>query len=194
MVWETLVVKETEYPTRMDWNLVEQWAEIPWFGENDPHNPEWKPSPVIHADLSSFGYGEVFIKNEADISTNPTGTIKDRPAWEFATLYRDFARMLYMKKKEGVLNGNLSSFPVPRFSLISAGNAVISLAEMFRVHCLPPIKVLVDLEHISLGDLIHLRNLHTDIYVNDLATARLTAADIKKATNNEALTLLRLWQ
>ncbi|QQG38699.1 MAG: hypothetical protein HYS32_03800 [Candidatus Woesearchaeota archaeon] len=99
------VVRKVEYPEVLDWGRVERWAdEIPVKSENDPENPEWRATPVRELDLRGDGYGFVHVKDESDIRSNPTRNIKDRPAWEIAALYRDFARALWMKGREGVLN------------------------------------------------------------------------------------------
>lgn len=163
------VIREVDYPRHMDWGLVEQFADgIPCYPENDPNLPEWSATPTIPVDLTSDGYGIVYIKDESDTESNPTGTIKDRAAWELATLYRDFARALYLKKKAGLVNGNISSIPVPRFSYITAGNVGRAISHMFSRFGLPPMKLLVD-SAISPHRLEILRALHADIYVSDLS-------------------------
>src|SRR3989339_493861 len=138
------VIKEIEHPTRLDWILVEKWADgIPCFSEDDPSHPEWRATPTFPLDLSSEGYGVAYVKDEADETSNPTRTIKDRATWELTCLFRDYARALYLKKKEGELNGNIGSLRVPRLSLITAGNAGRSISNMFERYGLPPIKLVV---------------------------------------------------
>lgn|SRR3989338_1577650 len=102
------IIQENEHPKGMDWELVEKWADgIPVFSENDPTHPKWRATPTFPIDLTSEGYGVVFIKDEADARSNPTQTIKDRMAWELTTLYGDYARGLYSKKKKDCLMGIL---------------------------------------------------------------------------------------
>ncbi len=168
MTLDRIVVKETKFQPIMDWKLVEQFADgIPTFNENDPDKPEWTATPTTPIDLSHDGYGLVYIKNEADKRSNPTQTIKDRAAWELTTLYRDFARGLYLKKKEGVLNGNIGSVPIPRLSIITAGNVGRAISHMYQKFGLPPMKLLLDVQ-IPEDRLQVLKGLHADIYLTDL--------------------------
>jgi threonine synthase len=183
MALERIVVKETEFPERMNWNLVQQWAEIPLFPESNPDKPEWGVTPVITADLSKDGYGVVHIKNEADTSVNPTGTIKDRAAWELATLYRDFARGIVLRNNQHAINGNITDIPVPRLSVITAGNVGKAVSYAFSKHGLPPVKLLVD-ENLPRSRLQALKKLHADVYATDL-NRKLTAKDAQRLTNNE---------
>lgn len=60
--------------------------------ENDPYKPEFpfeKPIfPATHTyQIQVPGFINVWLKDE---STNPTGTHKDRMAWEMVVSYRDF--------------------------------------------------------------------------------------------------------
>ncbi len=182
MTIDRLVLKETKYPESLDWSLVEKWAHgIPVYRENDPNKPEWKPTPVIEADFSSDGYGNISIKNEADTSSNPTGTIKDRAAWELVTLFRDYARALILKKKS--IDGSIELERIPRLSLISAGNVANSVSRMFHIYGLPPVKVLVDLT-MPANRIETLKNMYADVYLTDLSERRLNANDIKLLTNN----------
>jgi len=66
--------------------------------ENDPNNPEFPPdNPKFPAtptyQIKVPGFENVWLKDE---SQNPTGTHKDRMAWEMVVTYRDF---LLAKKK-----------------------------------------------------------------------------------------------
>ncbi len=181
MKLEAIVVKETGYPEVMSSELVEKWAYgIPIFSENDPKNPEWKATPVKQLE----GYENVFVKDESDITSNPTQTIKDRMAWELVTLFRDYARGLYLKRKEGLLNGNIGSLLIPRLTALTAGNVGRSISEAFEQYGLPPIKMLVD---VSMPDsrLEVLKRLHADIYMADLSKKELTAEEIMELTNNK---------
>lgn len=178
------IKKEISYPESMNYELVEKWGDgIPSFAESDPKSPEWKSTPIIPIDLSREGFGEIFIKNESDRASNPTGTIKDRAAWELATLYRDYARSLYLKIKTGsVKRGELEKFKIPRLSLISSGNEGRAIAECFLKYDLPPPKILVgkNTKEEIVGELLKLR---ADVYVTDLSK-NLKPEDIKAITNN----------
>ncbi|MEA2037538.1 MAG: PLP-dependent lyase/thiolase [Nanoarchaeota archaeon] len=180
---DRIVLKEIEYPKRMSWRLVEEWADIPLLSENDPNNPEWIPTPVVKADLSKYGYGTVYIKDESNKESNPTGTIKDRPAWDLATIGRDYARLLDLKLKAGVLNGNVGSLSVPRLTLMTEGNAGTAIAERFEGHGLPPIKLIVN-KNMPEERLNELMKLYADIYMIDLDQKALSPEEIKMFSNN----------
>jgi len=179
---ESTIVKEVEYPELMDWSLVERFADgIPCFNQDDPKNPEWKPTPVIELDLTSQDYGVVYVKDESDKRSNPTGTIKDRAAWELATLFRDWARSLYFRKNQ--VNENVGNIVVPRFSIITAGNVGRSVSNMFQGFGLPPMKLLVDAS-VTPERLEVLKKLYADIYLVDLKE-QLTPEKIRALTNNK---------
>src|SRR3989339_808670 len=105
--------------------------------ENDPNNPEFPPenpkfpaTPTYKIDVP--GFSNVWLKDE---SFNPTGTHKDRMAWEIIVTYRDF---LIAKKMGRVKN------PLPTMSIISSGSAAIAIQTQLKKYHLPALKVLVD--------------------------------------------------
>ena len=105
--------------------------------ENDPARPEFPPenpmfpaTPTLEIDVP--GFSNVWLKDE---SRNPTGTHKDRMAWEIVVTYRDFL----VAKKRGQLVGDL-----PRMSIISSGSAAVAIQSQLRKYGLPDLKVLVD--------------------------------------------------
>jgi len=183
---EREVVKTVEYPHFMNYELVEKWGDgIPRYEEADPKHPEWRATPVIPIDLSQEGYGEVFIKNEADPKSNRTKTIKDRAAWELATLYRDYARGLYLKIRNGSLRkAELNKKVIPRFSLITAGNEGRAVAESFKRYNLPAPKIILD-KDVAKTRLKELRKLRADIYLVDLSKKELSSEEIRKLSDNE---------
>ena len=184
MTLDLVVVQEIEYPKFMSFELLDKWADgIPIFSKRDAEHPEWKPTPVFPLDLSSEGAGRVYIKNEADRSSNPTGTIKDRAAWELTTLFRDYARAISLRKKAGLQKESIDSLEIPRFSVITAGNVGKALSEVFKKYQLPPIKIIVDFS-ISSQRLEALKKLYADIYMVDLSRKKLSPQEIKKLTNN----------
>lgn len=179
MNFEREIVKEIPYHETLDWDLVEQWADgIPVFSEDNPHSPEWRASPVIPLEVESH---LVYIKNEADMQSNPTGTFKDRMAWEMTAVYRDYARGLWLKR--GAINGDLPR-EVPRLTLLSAGNAGASLAYFFAKYQLPPPKILIP-SSTPQERIAKLQSLHADVYMVDTERKSLTAQEIKQLTNNE---------
>ncbi|OGL34722.1 hypothetical protein A3F65_03445 [Candidatus Saccharibacteria bacterium RIFCSPHIGHO2_12_FULL_47_16b] len=177
------ILKEIPYPQCLDYEMVRRWSEnIPVFSD-DPELPEWRPTPVIELDLSTEGLGRVFVKNEADRMSNPTGTIKDRAAWEIATVYRDFAISLMTKIRAGLLTKKeLETIPVPRFSVITAGNEGRALANCFEVYDLPPPKLLIG-NKTNTRVLEKLLELRADIYSADLSQP-LDPETIRLSTNN----------
>lgn len=136
-------LQSVEYPKFLTIEMLEEWAEgIPVFSENDPDNPEWQETPLIQLDLSSDKLGSnIWIRDE---SKNPTGTVKDRPAWELATVFRDYARkMLDQLNLGSITEKDIEGIEVPRFSLISNGNEAYAVVHRFAQHNLPPPKILI---------------------------------------------------
>src|ERR1700722_19113512 len=88
--------------------------------ENDPLKPEFPADdPKFPAtptyQINVPGFSNVWLKDE---SLNPTGTHKDRMAWEIVVTYRDFL----LAKKNGQTSG-----PLPAMSIISSGSAAIAI-------------------------------------------------------------------
>src|SRR3989344_5729525 len=86
--------------------------------ENNPNKPEFPAdNPKFPATptykIKVPGFANVWLKDE---SYNPTGTHKDRMAWEIVVTYRDFL----LAKKEGQIKR-----PLPSMSIISYGSAAI---------------------------------------------------------------------
>jgi cysteine synthase len=145
--------------------------------DNDPNRPEFPPdSPKFPATptcrIRVPGFANVWLKDE---SVNPTGTHKDRMAWEIVIQYRKFLEA----KKMGLVNG-----PLPRFSIISSGNAAIALAEALKKYGLPKIKVLVDI-HMPDQILEFLKRGHCEVYQTNLSRKPLSAEEILAMTNND---------
>ncbi len=164
-----MIVQEINYQPVMSWDLAAKFMdEIPTFSENDPARPEWKATPIVDVDLTSDGYGLVHVKDESNLNSNPTGTIKDRPAWELTAEYRKFASTLFERMKTGTLARGIWSVPVPRFSCITAGNVGRAISYVYRKYGLPPMKLLLDVSTPA-SRLEVLRKLHADIYLTDLS-------------------------
>src|SRR3989338_5744067 len=84
--------------------------------ENNPAKPEFPvddpkfpATPTVKIEV--LGFSNVWLKDE---SKNPTGTHKDRMAWEIVVTYRDFL----LAKKDGLAGDKL-----PQMSLITSGSA-----------------------------------------------------------------------
>lgn len=184
MSLELITAREIKFPRRLTRDLAEKWAdEIPLYPVKDPRNPEWKATPVIVADLTPYGYGKVLIKDEGSSESNPTGTIKDRLARELAKLYGRFARAAMLRTKNGLGKSGIETVTIPRFSVITSGNVATAVAHAFEEFGLPPVKVLIDND--TPEDRVReLMRHYADVYVADLSGGELSAADIKRATNN----------
>jgi hypothetical protein len=179
------IVQELPYHKLMTRELVERWADgIPVMSENDPDNPEWPESPIIYADLSQDRAGEVLIKNEADTRCNPTGTCKDRPAWECVCLYRDSARALEMRRLNGELRRGIEMEPVPRITIITSGNMGHALAHAFKQYNLPPPKLIFP-RTTSENIIQFFRGVRADVYIADLDDHALKPHEIMQIANHE---------
>lgn len=144
--------------------------------ENDPTHPEFPPdNPKFPAtpiyQIKVPGFSNVWLKDE---SKNPTGTHKDRMAWEIVVTYRDFL----LAKKRGTINGDL-----PQMSLISSGSAAIAVQTMFRKYNLPNLKILVNFD-LDSELLSVLKKLGCEVYKTDLSRKPLLWKEILRLTHN----------
>ena len=107
--------------------------------ENDPKKPEFPPdNPKFPAtptyQIKAPGFTNLWLKDE---SKNPTGTHKDRMAWEMVVTYRE----MLMAKKMGLVKDKL-----PQMSLITSGAAGFAIQPMLKKYGLPKLKCLVDID------------------------------------------------
>jgi hypothetical protein len=144
--------------------------------ENDPGRPEFPPeNPKFPAtptyQINVPGFSNVWLKDE---SHNPTGTHKDRMAWEIIVTYRDFL----LAKKRGQIKG-----PLPQMSIISSGSAAVAIQAMLNAYKLPKLKVLVDA---TVNGRVYesLKKLGCEIYKTDLSKRAFGWKDILTLTNN----------
>jgi hypothetical protein len=146
--------------------LIENIA-IPSY--NDPDKPEFPPKPFYTPKFPASatyrievpGFTNVWLKDE---STNPTGTHKDRMAWE-----------VLIKAKR---------YNIKEISLISSGSAAVSIQHFFNLYGASTIlKVLVD-HHINPEIKSHLIRLGCKVYETDLSRKPLTGKEIKELTDN----------
>lgn len=145
--------------------------------ENDPNNPEFPPdnpkfpaTPTYKIKIS--GFDNVWLKDE---SFNPTGTHKDRMAWEMVVTYRDFL----LAKKRGQSKDSL-----PRLSIISFGSAAIAIQTVLKKYKLPNLKVLFDRDFIEPPALKSLKKLGCELYETDLSKKSLSWREILILTHN----------
>ncbi|MFC2174283.1 pyridoxal-phosphate dependent enzyme [archaeon] len=144
--------------------------------ENDPNNPEyppwqpkWPSTPTYQIDVP--GFTNVWLKDE---SHNPTGTHKDRMAWEMVVTYRDF---LLAKQ-----NSQISE--LPHLSIITSGSAGIAIQTMLKKYELPALKCLIDA---GLDEKIKasLQKIGCELYETALAKKPFTWQEILALTHNE---------
>ncbi len=151
-------------------------ARIKVPSENDPHRPEFPPgNPQFPAtptyQIEVPGFANVWLKDE---STNPTGTHKDRMAWDIIVTYRD----LLLAKKRGQQTKLL-----PQMSIISSGSAALAIQSMLGRYGLPTLKVLAD-QATSPDILEAMTNVGCEVYVADLGKRPLASHEILTLTNN----------
>ncbi len=144
--------------------------------ENDPEKPEFPAdNPKFPAtptyEIKVAGFSNVWLKDE---SKNPTGTHKDRMAWEIVVTYRDFL----LAKKKGLVDD-----PLPPMSLISSGSAAIAIQTQLTKYQLPALKVLVDF-NLNPKILTYLKKIDCEIYKTDLSKKALNWKKILKLTKN----------
>ncbi len=141
----------------------------PLHPEFPPDDPKFPATPIKKLEID--GFSNVFVKDE---SVNPTGTHKDRMSWEIVCQYRNFL----IAKKMG-----LEQNPLPQFSIISSGNAAISLSYFLKKYKLPKPKILIDDETPKeIHD--YLKKCYCKIYVIDLSKKSLNFKEILKLTEN----------
>jgi len=144
--------------------------------ENNPNRPEFPADDPKFPATPTYkirvpGFSNVWLKDE---SHNPTGTHKDRMAWEIVVTYRDF---LLAKKREQV-KGTL-----PKMSIISSGSAAIAIQTQLKKYNLPNLKVLIDF-NTPLEIIKTLKELGCEIYETDLGKKPFHWKEILHLTHN----------
>lgn len=142
---------------------------------NDPLKPEFPYQSPRFPATETFkidvpGFTNVWLKDE---SQNPTGTHKDRMAWEIVVTYKFFI--------DSVLEGRIPD--LPHMSIISSGSAAYAIQTAFANFGLPYLKVLVD-SKISQSKIEVLKKIGCEVYVEDLEKKTLTSEEILELTNN----------
>ncbi len=139
--------------------------EFPFF------HPRFPATPTKRIVVPGLEHLVLLVKDE---SVNPTGTHKDRMAWE---VLRPYERLL---EERGRKSRNVE---LPAVSIISAGNAAIALGELFRKFGLPKPRVLVD-SKLSESQVQRLRSHHLEVFEIDLSRRELSSDDILRLTKN----------
>lgn len=144
--------------------------------ENDPRQPEFPAddpkfpaTPTYRIDIP--GFLNVWLKDE---SYNPTGTHKDRMAWEMVVTYRDFL----LSKKRGQIKG-----PLPHLSVISSGSAAVAIQTQLRKYRLPNLKVLAD-GTTAPYILAAMKSIGCEVFLTDLGKKPFGWKEILELTHN----------
>ncbi|MFC2129863.1 PLP-dependent lyase/thiolase [Bacteroidota bacterium] len=144
---------------------------------NNPKKPEFPPLPYYKPKYPASetyrinipGFSNVWLKDE---STNPTGTHKDRLAWEVVIKYKSLIKGLKYKDY------------LPQMSIISSGSAAIAIQHFLNLFEIPvKLKVLVDN---SLNESIAtmIKEIGCELYQTDLSKKMLSSDEIKELTDN----------
>jgi Pyridoxal-phosphate dependent enzyme len=151
-----------------DTELLEDISVTP---ANDPEKPEFPPKPFYTPcfpasatwQIQVPGFSNVWLKDE---STNPTGTHKDRMAWE-----------VLIKAKR---------YHIKEISLISSGSAAMAIQNLFNLfNASTQLKVLVDNKmNPEIRD--YLTKIGCKVYETDLSARPLTGKEIKELTDNSS--------
>ncbi|MAE68814.1 hypothetical protein CL635_03345 [bacterium] len=144
--------------------------------ENNPKKPEFPPEDPKFPATPTYkikvpGFKNVWLKDE---SKNPTGTHKDRMAWEIVVTYREFL----LAKKRGQFKGSL-----PQLSIITSGSAAFAIQSALHKYKLPNLKVLVDIQ-IDPDITRRLEEVGCEIYETDLTRKILEWEEILTLTYN----------
>ncbi|MCA9351791.1 PLP-dependent lyase/thiolase [Patescibacteria group bacterium] len=145
--------------------------------DNDPRNPEFPAdNPKFPASetyqITVPGFENVWLKDEG---TNPTGTHKDRMAWEIIVSYRQYL----LSKKKGIIT------ELPTMSLISSGSAALAIQTQLKRYGLPPLRVLLDYS-IDTHIVQSLDAIGCVTFFTDLSKKPLSSEEILSLTNNIA--------
>jgi cysteine synthase len=150
-------------------------------GEDDPLNPEFPPNsphfpatPVLRLRIRGR---DICIKDE---SRNPTGSHKDRWAWEKLVQYRNNQIFYALQSNKP---GDLVD--LPHLSMISAGSAAFALQTLLRLHGLPPLRVILDQKRVKEGTITALRSIGAELFFQDLDDRELHEIDVLQITKNE---------
>ncbi len=176
---ETLLPKQAKLHS-ISSSLETTYKRIKIPSTNNPEKPEFPPEPFYIPKFPASktfkihvpGFDNVLLKDE---STNPTGTHKDRMAWEVVIKYKSLIESLKYKNQDSL----------PQMSIISSGSAAIAIQHLFNLFKIPTrLKVLVDhnLNH-NIKDSI--KQIGCELYECNLAEKLLTSEEIKSRTDNK---------
>jgi len=156
---------------------IYQSIQVP--SNNNPNKPEFPPKPFFTPAFPASktykinipGYTNVWLKDE---STNPTGTHKDRFAWEVIIKYKALL--------ESSRNRHFDR--LPQISMISSGGAATAVQNLFNLFNIPvSLKVLLD-EQTDQRIKDSLQKIGCTIFETNLADYLLKPEEIKRITEN----------
>jgi hypothetical protein len=157
------------------WQALDEAIVVPTI--QHPDNPEFPPfSPKFPATPIQKIYIDgrrVFVKNE---SYNPTGSHKDRMAWEIIKHYK---KLIRDRRRSASISQDL-----PAASIISSGSAALAIQSMLRQFSLPNLHVLYDEKRTDCRVISRLRSIGCRLYPHDLSLKELTSEDVLKLTEN----------
>lgn len=147
--------------------------------ENDPKKPEyppWRPrfpaTTMRQVSIPGCENFNVFVKDE---STNPiSGTHKDRMMWEAAKKLAGTLNEIVAQGKNGGL---------PRYSLITSGNAGLALGRMMELFGFPAMHVLLD-RNTDERTIEQLRDTNLIVHTANLSRKK-SSDQVLKLTKNE---------
>lgn len=164
----------------MSKKLETTYKRIKIPSNNNPKKPEFPPPPFYKPKFPASatykidipGYSNVWLKDE---SSNPTGTHKDRLAWEVVIKYKSLIEGLKYKTVDSL----------PQMSMISSGSAAIAIQHMFNLFKIPTkLKVLADY-HLNPKIKQDIKTIGCELFECDLARKLLSPDEIKELTDNK---------
>ncbi|MDO8599638.1 MAG: PLP-dependent lyase/thiolase, partial [bacterium] len=137
--------------------------------EFPPEHPKFPATPIVRIHVP--GFTNVWMKDE---SVNPTGTHKDRMAWEMVVTYKQF--LAHKAKTPGIRT-------LPELSILSSGSAALAIQSRIKKYGLPNLRVVMD-QHTDEHTVAHLRALGCTVFRYALRREMLTWRDILRLTRN----------
>jgi hypothetical protein len=137
--------------------------------EFPPENPKFPATPTYKIEVP--GFSNVWFKDE---SHNPTGTHKDRMAWEMVVTYRDFL----LSKKSGQIKN------LPEMSIITSGSSGFAIQKRLKEYGLPRLKCLIDI-NLNTSIKEELEKIGCDLYEIDLSKKAFNWQEILTLTHNK---------
>ncbi|MBI5224702.1 PLP-dependent lyase/thiolase [Candidatus Micrarchaeota archaeon] len=175
-VGKNLTHEEFQMYAFMRWVQRNHSESNPNHPEFPPKNPRFPATPFREIKLHGLAEKniKVYLKDE---SQNPTGTHKDRMAWEIS-------KMIYQMLESKIKTGKPSK--IPEFSVLSAGNTANSLQYMLsqmggsgvtRFHALMDNSLPEKTVNV-------LQRAGVSVHTADFKRKKLTSDDILKGTKN----------